>query len=818
MTAFPHPNALYRHLLSLHGECAIEIKVHYDEQGKKRPFGCRPHLTQAQIENELGIMGGGTLSFYMQHLPGVVVIDFDQKTGLEDCALWKLCIERNLLRTETRGGHHIWITGCDVPPETDEVDVHADIKLDVIHSKRNVWETKSRKFVGLLQDLSWDELKTHLDPSKLTRGRKSTGGTMRGTRQELIERCCGTLAPLPVEIEKWVQAHWSPRSVCNDVQTRQKKRRCGERTVLTEQQVTVTSIKTTDGAEIVMERSENGTITVHVRNTQIGEDGISGLLKLISPDCCRDDWLRVGSFLKHQTMCDGWPLWRDWSQRSEQCSPKLLYEWKNLGSGNECTLGTLIYLALQSNAEAARAVLRSADSESVDRTDEALHYDGCQEWNSRVAMIESEGTYIYEAPGQNPVQIPRDNAMTNVMLRYSKLPLQQWLTHPECRRFFDIGFFPHVQPTPKQLPPTTYNLFRGFSIPREKALAGDVEPLLRHVRDVLCSGIESHSEYLFNCLAQMVQTPWRRLNTAIVMQSREGAGKSLLFSAFMGKIIGPQCFLSESKPSALFGSFNSVLSSRVLCVCEELVWAGSKKDSSVMKDLLTSDTLQVNAKYQQPRTEKSFLNLVILTNSEWAVQASMDARRYFVLQPSDKFTGVQTAESKAYFDKVLAVDPTAFAHWLYARDLTGFNSRQSPQTAALNAQKQQSMNAVESMLFECLQRGYILRDYGWSLLHVNALPRSSMLTRLSQEFGTVRDWPSSPQQFWYSLRDALTAKDGACLLQDLYRGCSRNPDPAHVTAVDAHPIRDRWVSLPDLQTCRDWWCSNKFKESWGSPT
>eukprot|EP01047_Picozoa_sp_COSAG01_P045385 COSAG01_NODE_4176_length_5267_cov_34.739164_9_plen_113_part_00 len=49
----------------------------------------------------------------------------------------------------------------------------------------------------------------------------------------------------------------------------------------------MTSIKTTDGAEIVMERSENGTITVHVRNTQIGEDVISGLLKLISPDCCR---------------------------------------------------------------------------------------------------------------------------------------------------------------------------------------------------------------------------------------------------------------------------------------------------------------------------------------------------------------------------------------------------------------------------------------------------------------------------------------------------------------------------------------------------
>ena len=47
-----------------------------------------------------------------------------------------------------------------------------------------------------------------------------------------------------------------------------------------------------------------------------------------------------------------------------------------------------------------------------------------------------------------------------------------------------------MQPTPEQLPPSTYNLFRGFEIPRDKAHAGDVEPLLRHVKDVLCNGDE----------------------------------------------------------------------------------------------------------------------------------------------------------------------------------------------------------------------------------------------------------------------------------------------------------------------------------------
>jgi hypothetical protein len=150
---------------------------------------------------------------------------------------------------------------------------------------------------------------------------------------------------------------------------------------------------------------------------------------------------------------------------------------------------------------------------------------------------------MYEAPGEVPVQIPRDSTIQNVMLAYSKLSLQEWRAHPNCRRFHTIGFFPSLTPTSDQLPATTFNLFRSFAIPKHKATKGDCEPLLRHVRDILCNGNEQHSEYLFNCLAQILQTPWKRLNTAIVMQSREGAGKSLLFT-FMNHIIGKQCFLS----------------------------------------------------------------------------------------------------------------------------------------------------------------------------------------------------------------------------------------------------------------------------------
>jgi hypothetical protein len=61
----------------------------------------------------------------------------------------------------------------------------------------------------------------------------------------------------------------------------------------------------------------------------------------------------------------------------------------------------------------------------------------------------------------------------------------------------------------------------------------------------------------------------------------------------------------------------------------------------------------------------------------------MSARRFFVLQPSNRYTGAQTAEARAYFDRILAVDPKTFAHYLYNRDIAGFESRRVPVTEAL---------------------------------------------------------------------------------------------------------------------------------------
>eukprot|EP01047_Picozoa_sp_COSAG01_P002190 COSAG01_NODE_56_length_31088_cov_39.354771_26_plen_248_part_00 len=220
--------------------------------------------------------------------------------------------------------------------------------------------------------------------------------------------------------------------------------------------------------------------------------------------------------------------------------------------------------------------------ERLDLTSDAVNYDECMRWNERVAYIESTSVYIYTAPQREPVQISGDHDISNCMARYSSLSLTDWLKHSDCERFHHLGFFPSLTPTPEQFDPRDYNLFRGFNIPPESAVKGDCAPLIDHIHEILCAGVREHSDFFLNCLAQLVQAPWQRLNTATVLISEEGAGKSIVFQHFLAKILGPQCFLSESRADALFGTYNGCLSGKICVVAEELLWAGSHRDAGIL--------------------------------------------------------------------------------------------------------------------------------------------------------------------------------------------------------------------------------------------
>ena len=443
----------------------------------------------------------------------------------------------------------------------------------------------------------------------------------------------------------------------------------------------------------------------------------------------------------------------------------------------------------------------------------------CEQWNKRVCYIESTGSFYYEAHGKAPVPYKDASRVQMTMANQSDMKVHDWLAHPTRRSYHEANFYPSLDPA--QLPKrfvdgTDMNLFQGYAITKQTASPGNIEPLLDHIKNIWCNGDAVSYEYTLNWMARVVQKPWQRTRIVLVLISKEGVGKGMV-TDILGEILGSQCFLSESRKDNLFGQFNSSLSCKTLVVMNELLWAGSHEASGVFKDMITDKAITVNEKHQVQRQEDCYQNYAICTQGPWAVPASCESRRFFVLEPSDRYCGNQDQESTQYFNRLATVQPKHVADFLYKRDISSFIASQVPETKALTGQKLESLTPVQSVLYEALIEGHVfcIDSGGWDKMgnpyqttgHFGAsLQRSQILEGMTQASAQMRcDKHHVPQKFWRQLKSACTAK-GETILHD--QGRVRNSS----SGVRAHYMR-----FSPLDECRAFWEKHCFVPPGGWP-
>jgi hypothetical protein len=264
-----------------------------------------------------------------------------------------------------------------------------------------------------------------------------------------------------------------------------------------------------------------------------------------------------------------------------------------------------------------------------------------------------------------------------------------WFASPE-RRHFKYGF--DFDPSYLGNRNDKYNLFKGYKI---KAIAGDCSQFIDLMRNIICSGNETNFDYLVALIAQMFQEPQLKPGIAVVIRGDEGVGKSF-FVERLSEMMRPYCF-KTSNPQYIFGDHNGQLKNTIILHLEEAVWAGSKKDESLLKDIITGPTLPINDKYVPVYSVPNHLHLFITGNPEWLVSAGFKARRIFALHASEDkrrdtkyFAELDTwfhnggAEALMYY----------FMNHKYDVDL-----RIAPVTEELIFQKQQSMSGVQEWLY-----------------------------------------------------------------------------------------------------------------------
>jgi hypothetical protein len=118
-------------------------------------------------------------------------------------------------------------------------------------------------------------------------------------------------------------------------------------------------------------------------------------------------------------------------------------------------------------------------------------------------------------------------------------------------------------------------------------------------------------------------------------------------------------------------------------------------------------------------------------------------------------------------------------------------------------------------------RGWILESrMPWETDMELVLPRSLWYKTARDEFGSTRNFPRTPQTFWFGLKRALTRPNGTCLLQTLHdgRACRRQMRIVHndqEMAAGCPSILDRWLQLPPLDVVREFWVQYKCStETW----
>lgn len=276
-----------------------------------------------------------------------------------------------------------------------------------------------------------------------------------------------------------------------------------------------------------------------------------------------------------------------------------------------------------------------------------------------------------------------------------------WMKSADRRQYEGITFAPGIPAHPDY-----YNLWHGYAVePRAGSLFSNAmkcRRLLSHIKMNVCRGNRDHFRYLLAWAADMLQDPGKKKGVALVLRGNKGSGKSKVAEVF-ASLLG-QHSIKIAQMKHLVGNFNRHLANKLLVVAEESFWAGDKADDGPLKDMITSSTLTLEAKGIDAIEMKSFARIMMITNNSWAVPATSDERRYFVLD-----VGNDRREDHEYFaaiDKQLDDNDqegrTALLSFLLAFDLSTVNLRKVPETAALREQRGLSLEPHDQFVYDAL--------------------------------------------------------------------------------------------------------------------
>lgn len=284
-----------------------------------------------------------------------------------------------------------------------------------------------------------------------------------------------------------------------------------------------------------------------------------------------------------------------------------------------------------------------------------------------------------------------------------------------CLPFDHLGSY-----GPNIISPKDFNTFTGFMVKYDPKFIVDeskIKALLTIIRVTLSDNNEERIEYNTNWFAHILQKPYKKTGVALIFQGSQGTGKSTIMDFFGRYVIGKDYYLELSDSTMLTRNFNKQLVGKILICKDESEFGGG--DQSKLKNIITSNTITIEPKGQDPYVAVNIINVTETRNRQQGyivIKMEGDERRNVAQETSNKLRKNEKENINVEFwdDYYTTINDTKlrdemvqhFYHYLIQRDLSKFKLANRPKTELEAELKEQ--NAIDSIKFltSCLETYY----------------------------------------------------------------------------------------------------------------
>lgn len=254
----------------------------------------------------------------------------------------------------------------------------------------------------------------------------------------------------------------------------------------------------------------------------------------------------------------------------------------------------------------------------------------------------------------------------HMRLKFGTRYVGMWLNSEKRRdvNLADVVFEPGAPPEAGKL-----NLFRGMGVEPAEGGCGKLLGLLHY----LCGEDDAVFSWVLKWLAYPLQHLGAKMQTAIVMSGKEGAGKNLFFGV-VRQIYGQHGgYITQRQLEA---DFQTWLSAKLFIIANEVVTRHEMRHHvGFLKNLITEPEIWINRKNKDERCEANHCNIVFFSNELQPMQIGPDDRRYQVIktpapQPREYY--------KAVDDEAKSGGVQALYQYLLDLDLEDFDPHTKP--------------------------------------------------------------------------------------------------------------------------------------------